>query len=265
MGQNFLSNAEIAQRIVARAGVAAEDVVLEIGAGLGALTIPIAQRAAKVFAVEKDRHLTKLLQTELVAQGIANVVLLEEDIRQVNFQKLAQTTDRGLLVMGNLPYNLSSQILVGLIDARRFVRRAVLMFQKELAQRIVAQPGGRDYGRLGVMLRYCAEVSSLVDVKATQFFPQPQIDSTVLDIRFRPHYDYPARDEAMLFRVVKAAFAQRRKTLKNSLAGSQLPIDAHQALAALRASDIDPGRRAETLTIREFVALSNCLSHMLGD
>ena len=139
------------------------------------------------------------------------------------------------------------------------------MFQKELAQRIVAQPGGRDYGRLGVLLRYCAEVSSLVDVKATQFFPQPQIDSTVLDIRFRQHYDYPARDEAMLFRVVKAAFAQRRKTLKNSLAGSQLPIDAHQALAALRASDIDPGRRAETLTIREFVALSNCLSHMLGD
>mgnify|MGYP001824976827 CR=1 FL=1 len=112
MGQNYLYNAEIAQRIVARAGVAAEDVVLEIGAGLGALTIPISQTAAKVMAVEKDRNLSKSLQTEFVAQGISNVVLLDDDMSQVNFQQMAQTAGRGLLVMGNLPYKLSSQILV---------------------------------------------------------------------------------------------------------------------------------------------------------
>ena len=265
LGQNFLSDSNIAQRIVESAKVEAQDVVLEIGAGLGALTIPIAKRAAKVFAVEKDRNLARLLRTELTATGIVNVDLLEQDVRHLNVQDLGLATGRKIVVMGNLPYNLSSQILVQLIDARRFISRAILMFQKELAQRIVAQPGGRDYGRIGVMLQYCAAVTTLFDVKATHFYPRPQVDSLVLEVRFGANNENPAVDEALLFRVIKAAFSKRRKTLKNALAASELSIDAHQADTALQQSGIDPVRRAETLSVPEFVVLSNYLSHVLGN
>jgi len=265
MGQNFLSDSKIAQQIVESAKVESQDVVLEIGAGLGALTIPIAQRAAKVLAVEKDRNLAKLLRNELAASGIVNVELLEQDIRRLDVQDLVPATGRKVVVMGNLPYNLSSQILVQLIDARRFISRAILMFQKELAQRIVAQPGGRDYGRIGVMLQYCAAVKTIVDVKAAHFFPRPQIDSTVLEVRFGANRENLAVDETLLFQVIKAAFSKRRKTLKNALAGSELPINAHQAETTLQQSGIDPIRRAETLSVSEFVALSDNLSHMLGN
>ena len=259
MGQNFLSDSKTARLIVARAGVEAADIVLEIGAGLGALTIPLASKVAKVFAVEKDRNLARLLRNELAANGIANVEVLEQDILRLNIQELARTTGRKIVVMGNLPYNLSSQILVGLIEVRQCISRSILMFQKELAQRIVARPGGRDYGRIAVMLQYCAEVVPLIQVKAAQFFPKPQIDSTVLEIRFEAEKQHPAHDEALLFQVIKAAFSKRRKTLKNALAGSELGFNAHQAETALSQSGIDPTRRAETLTVQEFVALSSTI------
>jgi 16S rRNA (adenine1518-N6/adenine1519-N6)-dimethyltransferase len=265
LGQNFLADLTIAQRIVARARIENEDVVFEIGAGLGALTIPIARQAAKVIAIEKDRNLVKLLKTELAVNNLTNVDLRADDIRRLNLGELLQAIERKVVVMGNLPYNLSSQILVQLIGVRQRVDRAILMFQKELAERMIAPPGGRDYGRLAVMLQYCAAVKPVVDVKAAQFFPRPQIDSTVLEIDFGVHREPPAEDETLLFRVVKAAFAKRRKTLKNALSRSELPIGVSQAEAALEQSDIDPRRRAETLHVHEFVTLSNCLAHMLGN
>ena len=265
LGQNFLADLTIAQRIVERSRIENEDVVLEIGAGLGALTIPIARQVAKVIAIEKDRNLVKLLKTELAVNNITNVDLRADDIRRLNLLELLQAIERKAVVMGNLPYNLSSQILVQLIEARQRVDRAILMFQKELAERIIALPGGRDYGRLAVILQYCAAVKPVVDVKAAQFFPRPQVDSTVLEIDFSIYRQPPAEDEALLFRVIKAAFAKRRKTLKNALSGSELTIDASQAEAVLQQSNIDPRRRAETLHVHEFVTLSNYLSHVLGN
>ena len=265
LGQNFLTDAAVVRRIVERSGVAKEDVVLEIGAGLGALTIPVARQVAKVIAIEKDHNLARLLKTELTVNNITNVDLRVDDIRRLNLLELMQVVARKVIVMGNLPYNLSSQILVQLIEARRQISRAILMFQKELAERITAQPGKRDYGRLSVMLQYCGTVKPVVEVKAAQFFPRPQVDSTVLEIDFQSRQDQPAEDEALLFRVIKAAFSKRRKTLKNALSSSELPIDAPQTMAALQQSGIDPGRRAETLSVHEFVALSNQFSHMLGN
>ena len=265
LGQNFLADFTIAQRIVERSRIQNEDVVFEIGAGLGALTIPIARRVTKVIAIEKDRNLIRLLRSELAVNHITNVELRADDIRRLNLIELTQAIERRVVVMGNLPYNLSSQILVQLIGARQRIDRAILMFQKELAERIIAPPGGRDYGRIAVMLQYCAAVKSVIDVKAVQFYPRPQVDSTVLEIDFGAQTEPPAEDETLLFRVIKAAFAKRRKTLKNALSGSELPIDALQAEAALQQSNIDPGRRAETLHVHEFVTLSNCLSHMFGN
>ncbi|MFC1515401.1 16S rRNA (adenine(1518)-N(6)/adenine(1519)-N(6))-dimethyltransferase RsmA [Thermodesulfobacteriota bacterium] len=259
LGQNFLKDTSIAEMIVKRSGIAPESVVLEIGAGLGALTIPLAHSAAKVYAVEKDREIINILRTQILANALTNVDLIEENILEVDLNAIARKSGSRFVVMGNLPYNISSQVLVQLIHTRKDVSRAVLMFQKELAQRISARPGSKAYGRLTVMLGYCADIGKIADVKASQFFPKPKVDSEVLEIKFRQGAEYPVNDETFFFRVIKAAFGKRRKTLKNALAGNILGIDTRAAQIGLEKAGIDPVRRAETLTVKEFAALSNTL------
>lgn len=259
LGQNFLADPSTANMIVDRAGIGPEEVVLEIGAGLGALTVPAARRAQRVFAVETDDRLIGLLETELLAHHITNTTVLKQDILKFNLPEFLrkERIPGRLVVLGNLPYNVSSQVVVRLIGAKEGVDRAAMMFQRELAQRLLADPGGRDYGRLTAMLRYCADVEPLARVNAPLFYPRPKVDSEVLMIRFREKPEYPAEDEAFLFRVIKAAFGQRRKNLKNALSGSDLRLAPEKARAALEAAGIDPVRRAETLTVKEFVDLSH--------
>ena len=257
LGQNFLSDPSTAKMIATLSGITSEDVVLEIGAGLGALTIPIAQTAKKVYAIEKDRRLIDLLKTEILVNRLSNVELMEVNILKFDINRLAENVGHKILIIGNLPYNISSQIIVKLIKSRSAVIRAVFMFQKELARRITAQPGCKDYGRLTVMLGYCAKIKKLADVKAHQFFPKPKVDSELLEIRFFETIECPANNEALLFKVIKGAFGQRRKTLKNALAGSELDIDAKTAQNVLNKAGIDSSLRAETLTISQFVTLSN--------
>ncbi len=263
LGQHFLSDPSTADMIIDHSGISPEDIVLEIGAGLGALTIPLACTAEKVYAVEKDHRIIELLKTELHTLGLSNVVLIEKNILKVDIKTLAENATKKIIVIGNLPYSISSQILIQLINTRKSVNKAILMFQKELAQRITAQPDCKDYGRLTVMLRYCADIKRLAEVKASLFFPRPKVDSEVLEIIFKNIIKYPAKDELFLFKVIKAAFSKRRKTLKNSLLGSELHMDAKTVVQVLENADIDPSRRAETLTVQEFVKLSNCLGDVI--
>ena len=257
LGQHFLSDPSTAEMITKRSGIVPEDIVLEIGAGFGALTIPLARTAKKVYAVDTDSQVLELLKTELIANSISNVVLIKEDILKVNIEKLAKEAGRRLIVIGNLPYNISSQILVQLIKSRSVISRAILMLQKELSRRITAKPCCRDYGRLTVMLLYCSDIKKIADIRAHQFFPKPKVDSEVLEIKFKTAMKCLAKDEAFLFKVIKAAFGQRRKTLRNALAGSGLQVDTSTAMHVLEIAGIDPSRRAETLTVLEFVKLSN--------
>jgi 16S rRNA (adenine1518-N6/adenine1519-N6)-dimethyltransferase len=256
LGQNFLMNAALAETIVQRAAITAQDHVVEIGAGLGAITIPAARRAARLVAVEKDLQLVDLLRTELAVQQLTNVEVINQDILTVNYRDHVQP-DHPAVVIGNLPYNLSSQIVVHLIASRDVVRRALIMLQKEMAQRLIASPGNRDYGRLSVMLQYCAEVEVVADAPASMFYPRPKVDSQVIQATFRKRIEHPAQDEGLLSRVVKAGFSQRRKTLRNALTGNILKADRGQVEAWLGAAAIDPRRRAETLTVAEFVRLAN--------
>ncbi|RPJ17996.1 MAG: ribosomal RNA small subunit methyltransferase A [Desulfobacteraceae bacterium] len=258
-GQNFLSDPSTADMIVSRSGILPEDIVLEIGAGLGALTIPLSKAADKVYAVEKDENLIPVLRNELDSQNIANAEILNTNILDIDLNDFFTRHGRKIIVAGNLPYNISSQVLVKLITEREFVNRAVLMFQKELSERICAKPGGKDYGRISVMIRYCSDIIKISDVKASLFFPKPKIDSQVIEIRFTEKLPFHADDEKFLIKVIKAAFGKRRKTLKNSLSGSELGIDALAAASALNSAGIDPVRRAETLTVEEFVRLSNAI------
>jgi 16S rRNA (adenine1518-N6/adenine1519-N6)-dimethyltransferase len=245
--------------LVAHSGLSPEDTVLEIGAGLGALTIPIAKIAGKVYAIEKDADLIALLKTELLVAGLANVAISERDIFKMDLNELESDAGQKLVVMGNLPYNISSLVLVKLIRERASIRRAILMFQKELAERICASLGTKAYGRLSAMLSYCAEIEPISSVPAQLFFPRPKVESTLLEIRFKQNPTYPAKSEALLFKVIKTAFGKRRKTLKNALIGNELQLDTSTARYFLEQAGIDPIRRAETLSVDEFVCLSNCL------
>ena len=259
LGQNFLADPSTAASIVEKSRLEPQAIVLEIGAGLGALTIPLAKAARHVYAVEKDSSLVPILENQLNKSHVANVEILNQNILKLNLQELFEKSGQKFTVMGNLPYNISSQVLVYLIKNRQFVNRAVLMFQKELAERISALPGGKDYGRLSVMLQYCASVKHLMEIKATVFFPRPKVDSSVIEVQFHDELLFPAYDEKFLFDVIKAAFGKRRKTLKNALTQSQLSLKNEDILSGLEISGIDPFRRAETLSVKEFVHLSNPL------
>jgi 16S rRNA (adenine1518-N6/adenine1519-N6)-dimethyltransferase len=263
LGQHFLVDPSTAEMIVRRSRISSRDTVMEIGAGLGALTIPLAKIAECVYAVETDPQLTQLLKTELLVHKLTNVEIIEKNILRVDIHSLAKKKDHRLIVMGNLPYNISSQVLIQLIESREHVNRSILMFQKELARRITASPGSKDYGRLTVMLSYCAEIKSIATIAPSLFYPAPKIDSEVVEVNFNISRAYAPHDETMLFQVIKAAFGNRRKTLKNALSASSLHLDPKIAQRALTAAGIDPGRRAETLDAADFVALQICLAEVL--
>ncbi len=259
LGQNFLSNPSTAQKIVAKGQVQPDHVVLEIGAGLGALTIPLAKSARKVIAIEKDRQMAELLTTELKFKQIENVSVVSADVLSIDIAKISEEEGSPLLIFGNLPYNISSQVVIQVIQSRKAITRCLLMFQRELAERLAAPPGCKAYGRISVMLQYCAAIKSAVTIPAHQFYPKPKVDSTVLEIDFESRQQYDVEDETFFFSVIKAAFSKRRKTLKNALSTSQLALLPQQVLQGLTAAGVDPTRRAETLTVKEFVTLSNCL------
>lgn len=259
-GQNFLSDPAIPEMIVRKSGLTKDDVVFEIGAGLGALTIPIARIAKKVYAVERDNQLVPLLKNELVAADVEDrVTIIHDDILKTDLKAIAKEQGRRLRVMGNLPYNISSQILIWLVNARDHVDKAVFMFQKELADRIAAPPGSKDFGRISAVVQYCSSIHPIVKIDASRFFPKPQVDSEVIEIRFFDSPEHKAMDETFLFKVIKAAFGQRRKNLKNSLKNNLGTIGEDKIMAALESVSIDHKRRAETLSIREFVLLANAL------
>jgi 16S rRNA (adenine1518-N6/adenine1519-N6)-dimethyltransferase len=263
LGQHFLVDPSVAEMIVRRSNIKADDAVLEIGAGLGALTIPAAKAARQVYAVETDSQLIQLMKSELAVHKVGNVEIIPKSILHVDMDSLAQKSNRPLIVIGNLPYNISSQVLIQIVHSRTHVDRAILMFQKELAQRIRATPGNKNYGRLTVMLSYCADIKSVATVAASLFYPKPRVDSELVEINFNISRSLPAHDETMLFRVVKAAFGNRRKTLKNALSTGGLNIDPQLARSALIAAEINPSRRAETLSVSEFVALQISLAKIM--
>lgn len=262
LGQNFLIDPSTADMIVSRSKINPGDIVLEIGAGLGALTIPLSRAASSVYAIEIDQSLTLLLKAELDSHGIENVTIMGHNILRTDIHEIMEMAGSKLIVFGNLPYNISSQVLVHLIKSRSALKRAILMFQKELARRISADPGIKDYGRISAMLQSCADIKSIAEVKASQFFPRPKIDSEILEIIFNNWMDQFVKEEDLFFNVIKAAFSKRRKTLKNALGTSAYFQDAKDAARVLSSIGIDPTRRAETLTKEEFAMLSNAVYEM---
>ena len=258
-GQHFLLHPHQARRIVAALDLKGEETVVEIGPGLGALTVFLAGEARQVVALERDPALAQFLEEELSPQN-PQVRILCQDALTFDFLKCGRDAGQPLIVAGNLPYQITSPLLFKLMEAKAAVSRAVLMMQQEVGDRLLASPGTKDYGVLSVLLQYHFSLERLFSLGPGNFYPPPQVDSVVL--RLTPREAVPsAREEALLSRVVKAAFALRRKTLNNTLV-SRAPafgLTPETMRAIFLTLDIDPGRRGETLSVAQFVALSNAI------
>lgn len=259
LGQHFLADPKIAEKIVSRAGIGSEDTVLEIGAGLGALTLPAARRAGRVLAVETDPRLISSLSTEMSLAGTENVTVKAQSILALDIQDVARRAGKKLVVLGNLPYHISTPILIRLVAARRAVSRAVVMLQQEVADRLAAPPGTKDRSRLSILVQYCADVKALLDVSPAAFYPKPRVDSRVVEIAFHEDIPLDVIAEKHLFQIVRAAFGKRRKTLKNALSQGGLGLGPEDAARVLQDVGIDPNRRAETLEVTEFMKLSDAV------
>ncbi|MDR3305580.1 MAG: 16S rRNA (adenine(1518)-N(6)/adenine(1519)-N(6))-dimethyltransferase RsmA [Clostridiales Family XIII bacterium] len=253
LGQNFLVDRNIIEKILDGADVSETDDIIEIGAGAGALTVPLARRARFVYAVEIDRRIIPMLR--LAAEGLDNVEIVHADFLLLDPRTL---TERYKLI-GNLPYSITTPILARAIEGRGagMPERMVFMVQKEVGERLLAPPGSRTYGAISVLVQYYCAAERICDVSREVFVPKPNVDSMV--IRFTPYNDLADDPEIAreMFRIVKAGFGMRRKTLRNSL--GRLGYTEGTLLAALEAIGIDPARRAETLGARDYYTLAKTL------
>lgn len=253
-GQNFLADESILDDIAALAAPGEGEAVVELGAGLGHLTARLLARGARVVAVERDRDMARVLRGELGDR----VTLLEADAARLDYGRVAESIGLGAVaVVGNLPYHLTSPILFSLLDQRERVTRAVFLVQREVAERLAARTGTKDWGLLSVLLQQCAEVTVERRVPARAFHPPPRVESAVVRIAFgavRHALSDPARFRAL----VKAGFAQRRKVLSNALQASRI-APPERIARALEAAAIDGRRRGETLTVEEWVRLERAL------
>lgn len=252
LGQNFLFDKSIISRIIDAAAVTNEDVVAEIGPGPGTLTKPLSEHVKKLVAIEFDQGLYERLRTSLA--GYLNIQLIHGDALKFHFEELGD-----FKVVSNIPYYITTPIIFRLLEARKTLKTMTLTMQREVAERIVAGPGGKDYGVLSIMVQYYARPELKFIIPAEFFRPAPKVDSAVLHIAVLEKPAILVKNEQLLFRVVKTAFSQRRKTLSNSL--KSLGPGIREILIG---AGIDPGMRPETLGLPEFGRISDILAEKGG-
>jgi 16S rRNA (adenine1518-N6/adenine1519-N6)-dimethyltransferase len=256
--QNFLISERAYRAIVDATVRADDDWIVELGAGLGTLTMRLAQRVpeGKIIAVERDRDMARVLDGEL--GHLDNIDITEANALKYDLRMAAAWAGRPISVCGNLPYHIASQILIRIIEARDSISHAIVMVQKEMADRLVAPPGVKAYSSLGVILSTYADISTVVQVDRKSFTPAPRVDSTVIRLKLlgEGRSRVPIADHEHYSAVVHAAFSQRRKTLRNAL---RARYDLAAVDAALTATDIDGKRRGETLSVAEFARLAEAL------
>lgn len=259
LGQHFLTQPKTAEKIVSAADLASEDAVVEVGPGLGILTAHLLKVCQEVHLVEVDPVLAEYLEKALRERGHGARVY-RTDVLRFNWTRVAKETGRRVVVVGNLPYHITSPLMFHLLEHRRAIHHGVFMVQKEVGQRLAASPGSKDYGVLSVLLSLYGRVQALFFVGPGQFYPPPKVDSLVIRIDFpEPQTDLGGVDFSMLRALVNAAFQKRRKTLANSLAGFQ-GLGPQRVRKALQSVGIDPGLRGEALNPEDFATVARCLA-----
>ncbi|MBM7855180.1 16S rRNA (adenine1518-N6/adenine1519-N6)-dimethyltransferase [Desulfohalotomaculum tongense] len=263
LGQNFLIDGNIIEKIVQTAGVSDNDMVVEIGPGIGVLTSTLAQKAQRVLAVEIDKKLQPILEETLAPYDNVDVVFA--DAMETNFDRLVYNKSSGRFGAGadsyklvaNLPYYITTPLIMHMLTNKFNLNTLVIMVQKEVGMRMAASPGSKDYGALTVAVQYYTDAEIAFKVPKTVFYPRPEVDSVVVKLRTRRTPPVQVKDENLLFQVVRAAFGKRRKTLLNALAGSGIDLNKKQWTDLLKGLEIDPKRRGETLSMKEFASIAN--------
>lgn len=261
LGQNFLTSSDVLDEITAAAEI--EGGVIEIGPGFGVLTAALAQTAEKVVAIELDERLLPVLQYTL--SDFDNVKVVNEDILKLDIKSLIQEEFDGesISIAANLPYYITTPIITRLLEEKLPIKNIVVMVQKEVAERLSAKEGTKDYGAITVLCKYFANPKIVTNVPASLFVPPPKVDSAVLKLEILDKPSVEVSDEKLFFRVVKAAFSQRRKTLLNCLCAN-FPINKADMTTLLESVDIDPRRRGETLSLEEFARIADAIKKSEG-
>ena len=257
-GQNFLIDEGIVNKIVREAGVTKDDFVLEIGPGIGTMTQYLAQAAGKVIAVEIDKNLIPILEDTL--SGYDNVRVINEDVLKLDLKKLADEENNGkpVKVVANLPYYITTPIIMGLFENHIPATSITVMVQKEVAERMQAGPGGKDYGALSLAVQYYAEPYIVANVPPNCFMPRPNVGSAVIRLTLHENPPTTVKDESLMFRIIRASFNQRRKTLLNGLNNSpEIAATKEQIQTAFEKLGFPANVRGETLTLKEFAALAD--------
>lgn len=260
LGQNFLTDDNVVTRIVDTAEITKDDLVMEIGPGIGSMTGELASRAGKVIAVEIDKYLIPALKDNL--KEFSNLEIINQDIMKVNVKEITDNElNMRLKVAANLPYYITTPIIMKLLEEENDIELMVFMVQKEVAQRMVAKPGGKDYGALSVAVQYYAQPEKVFDVPPHCFVPQPEVDSTIIKLKKNKTPPVNLKDKDMFFKVVKASFGQRRKTLLNALTNSGGFNKSKEEIREILINlNINENARGETLSIEQFASLSNQFS-----
>ena len=260
-GQNFLIDPHVLDKIIAAAEITKDDFVLEIGPGIGTLTQYLAEAAREVVAVEIDSSLIPILDDTLSSYD--NVSVINEDVLKVDLKKLAEERNGGkpIKVVANLPYYITTPIIMGLFESHVPLKSLTVMVQKEVALRMQAGPGTKDYGALSLAVQYYADPYLAANVPPNCFMPRPNVGSAVIRLTRFEETPVKVTDEALLFRLIRASFNQRRKTLQNGLVNSpELHFSKEQVAAAIETLGVSPSVRGEALTLEQFAALCNALS-----
>ena len=261
LGQNFLIDTNVIDRILEGARVQEGDYVIEVGPGIGTLTKEMGRTAEKVVAIEIDKTLIPILEETLA--DFPNIEVINQDILKVNVQELVKEKLNGgpVKLVANLPYYITTPIVMKFLEEDIPVTDIVVMVQKEVADRMNAQPNSKDYGALSVAVQYYCDTEIVAKAPRHMFMPQPNVDSTVIGLHVREEKKYNVDNEDIFFKTVKASFGQRRKTLLNSLGGLGF-LSKDQIKLALQEANIDEKRRGETLSIEEFASLSNAVNRI---
>lgn len=263
-GQNFLIDTTVLDRIVASAEITKEDCVLEVGPGIGSLTQVLAEAAGKVIAVEIDKKLIPILEDTL--QGYDNIEILNEDILKLNLEELIKLKNAGkpIKVVANLPYYITTPIVMGLLERKLPVESITIMIQKEVADRMQAKPSTKDYGALSLAVQYYCEPKIVAVVPAHCFMPQPNVDSSVIQLKVLERPNVEVVDEALLFKLIKIGFSQRRKTLMNCMNNSSdLQLSKEAIVGAIVEAGFDERIRGEALSLTDFAKLTNIVAQKL--
>lgn len=262
LGQNFLINEEVIDNIVSSANISKEDLVIEIGPGLGTLTSRLLENAGKVICVELDNRMIEILTDRFKLYD--NFELINDDILKVDLRKMIKNNKlKSAKIVANLPYYITTPIIMKLLEEELPIESITVMIQKEVADRLVAIPGTKNSGAITYTVYYYAKAQKIIDVENNSFIPEPNVTSSVIKLDIRKNIPIQVKDKELMFKIIKQAFMQRRKTLVNALSTVNMFDSKEQIIRMLKELDINEKVRGEALSIEQFARIANCISDKL--